>query len=85
MMKRRTDRDGRTWEYNDAEGTYSYKNILIGCGGNNGSKWMNWNAGRCAYEYDTLRQAMCSEGHKAERCPVCDDSACETKSLDCGT
>ena len=66
-MKRRTDCDERVWEYDDAEGCYSYKNVLIGCGGNNGSKWMDWNAGRCAYEYDTLRQAMKEAGYAADQ------------------
>tara|TARA_R110000824_G_scaffold172434_1_gene350306 strand:- start:33762 stop:33962 length:201 start_codon:yes stop_codon:yes gene_type:complete len=60
-MKKRTDKDGRVWEYNDAEGNYSYKKACIGCGGRNGSKFTDWNRTGCE-EFNTLREAMASCG-----------------------
>ena len=58
-MKTRKDSQGREWEYNDAEGCYCLAGFVIGCGVNNGSKWMDWNSrDRYPEEFSTLRAAM---------------------------
>jgi hypothetical protein len=66
-MRKIKDKNGRTWEHCDSEGTWSRKAeetgrfVMIGCGINNGSKWMIWNdknGEQVRWEYDTLREAM---------------------------
>lgn len=57
-MKRK-DKRGRVWEYNDAEGSWHHGEHTIGCGANNGSKFMIWDGpDRGHYEYKTLGEAM---------------------------
>jgi hypothetical protein len=56
---RRKDSLGRTWHYNDCEGTWEHGKHVIGCGGKNKSRFMVWtgpNRGTC--EYTTLAEAM---------------------------
>ena len=57
-MKRK-DRIGRTWNNNDAEGTWEHGEHVIGCGGKNGSKFSIW-AGpdKGHWEYKRLSEAM---------------------------
>lgn len=58
-MRRITDAMGRVWEHNDAEGTWRHEDFLVGCGANNGSKWMRWDGpDRYPEEFKTLRKAM---------------------------
>lgn len=60
-MKNRTRKgpNGRTWEYNDTEGTWRHEEHLIGCGEVNGSKWQIWAGPKAGHwEYKTLKEAM---------------------------
>ena len=58
---RRKDKQGRTWEYNDAEGSWHHREHTIGCGANNGSRFMVWDGPDSGhYEYKTLGEAMAS-------------------------
>ena len=64
-MRTRKDSQGRKWEYNDAEGCYSFGSHVIGCANNNGSKWSYWTStDRHPEEFDTLKAAMdaCFDG-----------------------
>ena len=65
-MTTKTDKNGRTWEYNDAEGCYTRGSVTIGCGAKNGSKWMNWNEPR-SEEYKTLTEAMDQLGYESDQ------------------
>jgi hypothetical protein len=58
---KRTDANGRTWEYNDCEGTWEHGEHIIGCGGKNGRKYMFWSSDdRYPEEFTTLKAAMAS-------------------------
>ena len=63
MKLTRKDSEGRIWNYCDSEGTWTLKTEnarhVIGCGGNNGSKWAIWSGPMSGdWEYKTLKQAM---------------------------
>ena len=81
-MKQRTDADGRVWEYNDCEGTYSRKVagkwVTIGCAARNGRRWMNWSDRDASWEYDTLAEAMESLGYLQDRRAERARTACDT-------
>jgi|DEB0MinimDraft_6_1074348.scaffolds.fasta_scaffold21808_5 hypothetical protein len=64
MSRTITDKYGRTWEYNNCEGTWEHGGKCIGCGGKNGRKWMNWN-NKGAEEFTTLAEAMESTRDRA--------------------
>jgi len=64
MARTITDKYGRTWEYNNCEGTWEHGGKCIGCGGKNGRKWMNWN-NKGAEEFTTLAEAMESTRDRA--------------------
>ena len=42
MAIKMTDKQGRIWNYSDAEGSWSHGPHTIGCGAKNVSKWMIW-------------------------------------------
>jgi hypothetical protein len=59
MTKTRQDSKGRTWSYNDADGSWTSGENTIGCGRRNGSKWQIWDGpAKGYYEYQTLKAAM---------------------------
>lgn len=64
-MKTKTDKNGRTWEYNDAEGCYTRGSVTIGCGAQNKAKWMNWEDQR-SEEFKTLGEAMDQLGYESD-------------------
>ena len=63
-MRTRKDTYGRVWEHCDCEGTWTHfptegERIEIGCGANNGSKWMVWNGdAKHPEEFKTLSACM---------------------------
>lgn len=59
IKRTKTDSKGRTWVYNDAEGSWNCEEHIIGCGKRNGSKWQIWDGpSKGCYEYETLKRAM---------------------------
>jgi len=59
MKRKKTDSQGRTWEYSDGEGCWSHGCHIIGCGEKNGSKWQIWDGPQASrYEFRTLTEAM---------------------------
>ena len=79
-MKKRTDSQGRIWEYNDCEGTYRLGEYLIGCGVKNGRKWCFWEGKDelNPVEFRTLREAMESAHTPTEE--TAEETAEETKA-----